>query len=44
LKYVLWMMEIESRRATTLLIERAYEEIRSINQLLQEMKQLGIQQ
>lgn len=40
LKYVLWMMEIESRRATTLLIERAYEEIRSINQLLQEMKQV----
>ncbi len=38
---VLRMMEIESRQATTLLICQIYEELQSVKQLLQEMKQFG---
>lgn len=38
---VLRMMEIESRQATTLLICQIYEELQSLKQLLQEMKQFG---
>lgn len=39
---VLRMMEIESRQATTLLICQMYEELQSIKQLLQEMKQFDV--
>lgn len=38
---LLRMMEIESRQATTLLICQIYEELQSLKQLLQEMKQFG---